>query len=177
MRIIIHSFCAGLICFGSILLFSGCKERGCTNPAAINYNSVAEEDDGTCIVCQTTYESLGIKSRNLVDNNFSSPHFNQSVALFTIEQQRISYNNNVCGGSAECIIIVSATSLVNESMQILYDLQSSGSLSFSFNDLIDLAPNQFLIIDTMTASNISNPCGNINSSTLNIFLNENILYY
>jgi hypothetical protein len=39
--------------------FTGCKEKGCTNPNADNYNQEATEDDGCC-----TYPTINISSTN-----------------------------------------------------------------------------------------------------------------
>ena len=32
----------------SLVAVTSCKKKGCTDPTAINYNSEAEKDDGTC---------------------------------------------------------------------------------------------------------------------------------
>jgi hypothetical protein len=39
-----------LLAFSSVLLFSGCQKRGCTNPNSINYDPEATRDDGSCIL-------------------------------------------------------------------------------------------------------------------------------
>lgn len=38
-----------LLIFFSLIAFVGCKKKGCTNSLAINYNSEAKKDDGTCV--------------------------------------------------------------------------------------------------------------------------------
>ena len=52
--------------FVIVILFSGCKEKGCTDPKAVNYNSVAEEDDGTCIICNGTTDTISVTTCDLL---------------------------------------------------------------------------------------------------------------
>ncbi|GAB4290945.1 MAG: hypothetical protein Kow0068_16310 [Marinilabiliales bacterium] len=37
-----------LLLLSGVLVFSGCKKEGCTDPAAINYDKNADTDDGSC---------------------------------------------------------------------------------------------------------------------------------
>jgi len=49
-----------LILFTGGVLFSGCSKEGCTDSVAVNYDSSANDDDGTCEYCVTCTDFLGI---------------------------------------------------------------------------------------------------------------------
>src|SRR5687767_1888287 len=78
-------------------LLGSCKESGCTDPKAINYNITSDDDDGSCIYCNDNLSTLADISVNLKDDFFSSPHFNQNIAQFFIHQDLYTPNDMWCG--------------------------------------------------------------------------------
>lgn len=53
-----------LIIFGALLISTtGCKRKGCTDPAALNYDSKAKKDDGSCV-----YDTPEIPDKGCTDS-------------------------------------------------------------------------------------------------------------
>ena len=71
------------------LLFSSCKEEGCTDAKALNFDATADEDDGTCIYCGDAEQVTSISLLDsLNDGRFSSPYFEENVLEVKVEQQK-----------------------------------------------------------------------------------------
>jgi hypothetical protein len=163
--------------FFSVIIFSGCKEKGCTNPQAINYNSVADEDDGSCILCKGTTDTLTETTCNLYDNNFQSPFYGQIVGVFHVTQVKDNYPYAECGTNA-CRISVGFENLVNKTMILQYSLQCSGSIgiSFSFQKTTTAPAQQTTEQGFIPTGNIFNPCLPIVESALFCSTFGNITY-
>lgn len=151
--------------FFVLMTGQSCKEKGCTNPNAINYNSVADEDDGTCILCNGTTDTLSVSICNLFDYNVSSPHYGDNVGVFHITQVRTDYPYAECG-TKTCHILVRFESKVNSSMEMTFNLQCSGFISFSWGKTIMVTPLQNLELGSVPDVNINNPCSPISQSSL-----------
>lgn len=146
--------------FFIFILFSGCKEKGCTDPSAINYNSVADEDDGTCIICHGTTDTISNRTCDLIDNNFSSPRFGDVVGVFYLTQTQDKYPYTECGTN-KCHIQVNFQSLVDSEMVFTFNLQhssSSSNVSFSWSKSIVVPRLQNLNLGSVPDASVFNPC-------------------
>ena len=123
-----------------VLFLNSCKERGCTNPAAVNYDVTADEDDGSCIVCSTTEELYDYQEVYLEDETWGSPHYNEMVAKFELSQNIENPTNQVCG-TASTYISVKVRSLINQKMYLTYWVRDyTGPININIYGQVMLEP-------------------------------------
>ena len=175
MKIKTFTYFTSLFLLVFLFSSSSCQQKGCTDKNAINYNSVADVDDGSCITCSSETDTLGTISAELWDNNFSSPHYNQNVATFYVTQVKNNYVYTECGTN-NCYFPVKVKSLVNERMTFTFNLQASGNIFFNYQRNITIEGNETKQIDNVPQNVISSPCGFIFSTSLFVSTNGNIIY-
>jgi len=160
----------------SILYFSGCKEKGCTDPSALNYNSVAEEDDGSCITCAGITDTIATDSCIVRDNNFGSIHYQDTVGIFYFTQTHTEFEHAECGVN-KCLILLQFKSFVPEKMSFSFNVQASGgNMNFFYSDNITVPGFTLYNIGSITEQNISNPCNSIAQTNINCNLTSIIIY-
>ncbi len=128
----------------SVLVTSmmSCKKKGCTDPAAMNYNSKAKKDDGSCTYNQTqaytiptTYSFTNSNGESTVNYSGQTDRINQLIAMVTYADL----------GTSQTI-----------SAQVLNDMfantNGNGNGNFSFTSSRNLKDKCFSL-DTATISN------------------------
>ena len=116
-------FKCAIVLASSVLLFSSCHQRGCTDVKAVNYNVTADEDDGSCIVCDTMLSNLDSMTIYLKDKMPGSIHYNQNVARFFLDQNIFTPSDKACGKEYSPVNLY-IESLVNEKMYINYRIST-----------------------------------------------------
>ena len=116
-----------------IIFCVSCKREGCTNPDAVNYDVTADEDDGSCIVCNTETIDFDNTDLPLVDKRTNSPYYNDTVGVFHLFQYLNVPNDKVCGRE-ECYITMDLQNLVNETMQVSFYIETvTGPVNFYYS--------------------------------------------
>ena len=155
------------------LLFTGlaiqsCKE-GCKDKKAINYDSKASLENGTCLYCSGTYNA------DTATYSFNSPNNSQNPNAPAIEFIVVSTSSNVSGngclsegkttggGCNNYLTIVNLTGLHVDGSFFLQYFQNNNQLwFFQENNFIALGPPgsgtdtlSFGIVDSVACSNLT----------------------
>lgn len=155
------------IIFASVV-FEGCSNKGCTDKEAINFNVVADKDNGSCIYCDSTLVQTGQDSVVVTDFNSSSSHYLETVAKVTVTQKRLTFNDALCGNQ-KCSITYTVENLIEQDFDVTFFLQcSSSNIFFSTSDIVTVSAGQVSNPIQIPETAISNPCGTIFPGTVSI---------
>ena len=85
-----------LCCAMGLLAIQACKQ-GCTNPNAMNYDSAAKSEDGSCMYCDTSWQIFSVSNTIYVyDNNTSSPYYGSTVLQISLRNYKLFGEGNAC---------------------------------------------------------------------------------
>ena len=144
------------ILFFSIII-SGCRENGCTDKAALNYNIAAEDDDGSCVYCNIVRNKLSEHSIFLVDINSMSQFYLETIAEIKFTRLSDKYNSTTCG-SNKCLISIDIHNIFYKEIEFTYVVIIPAPYNYNASNLVIIPPYQTVSIDTIEILGSNNNC-------------------
>ncbi len=149
-------------------LLSSCKQ-GCTDSKAFNYNSGAQQDDGSCMYCDSSLEILSTGQTYIYDGNAGSPYQFSYVVAIEDHYSKANFTGNGCRalgiqGDQICpqgCNYVTLYNLVSSNIRLSCDLTVSVSSSFGFT-----ATNNYTINNVLIPAGDSLALGNVGANCL-----------
>jgi hypothetical protein len=142
------------------ILFAGCAQEGCTDQTALNYNSAATADNGTCLYCKTTSLIGESAQLALADTNYNSgfnSFYGDTVVRFTISTNYVSYNNSKCGANF-CNVSGKVFNLTNATVVFNCEFITTSIASDTVISAISIAPKGSYTINSIYTNPSSSAC-------------------
>lgn len=105
------------------ILFSGCDE-GCTDRNALNYDSLAKKDDGSCIYCDNSTETL--VDLDVIDHITGTEFQGQVIARAHVTHIRPENHFTECSGEL-CRIYYEIENLTDKRVNMTYLFYYNGN--------------------------------------------------
>ncbi len=171
------------LCALVLLVFvSSCKQEGCTDREALNFNVAADEDDNSCVYCSDSQKNeLGRAINVVTDERWGTEYFGEPILDIDILQHDKIFTYTDCGQSG-CFFDVRITNIIDKDISLLQffvTIPNTNGFSYSYNQwemmslasgadtlitnvLIAQAPQQYWPINDQNLL-----FGNINSANFN----------
>ncbi len=150
---------------------TSCKEEGCTEKAALNYNITATKEDGSCIFCEETRENFGAFAVLVKDRNSFSPCYNEEILRIELSRRARRFNDGSCG-TEECVVDARFTNLTDQDitdLRFTISMQPFGYAPFLYseNDPLSVPKGADIFREAVHVATINQPgapCPNIDSA-------------